>query len=294
MKAHPLILTVLAAWPACDLQASVYLSDFSGLPVNGALEGVDGWQQNGPNDTDGTTVYPLAFGSMIGEDPAAAVGGFYVTDPPNPNEEFHAYHALSLLASRQLTLTMNFAINDSTGFDPNGIGYGEPGFDGSGIIYGQERNSFRIGLHNTLDDEFFALVFDPVVGDPDPNASLDDVWNVSWSTGGVKSTVMAIYESQLYSLTMSFIPDGDDVDFSFSVAGLNTATTGGTLIGLSDEEITEIQVGISPTYSSVTESQQLGTNHIVFNNIVAIPEPSSLILAGSGVMALTVRRRRRD
>lgn len=293
MKSHPLILTALAIWPLSQLHASVYLSDFSGLSVNGALEGVDGWQQNEPNETDGTYVYPLAFGSLIGSNPAAAVGGYFLTDPPNPNTEFHAYHALSLQASRQLTLSMNFAINDSTGFDSNGIGYGEPGFDGSGTIYGQERNSFRIGLHNALNEEFFALVFDPVVGDPDPNASPDDAWNVSWSTGGVKTTVMGIYESQLHTLTMSFSPDGDDVDFSFSIAGLNTATTGGTLTGLSDEEITEIQVGISPTYSSVTDSQQLGTNHLVFNNLVVIPEPSSLMLAGSGVMALMVRRRRR-
>lgn len=292
MKPQPLILSALAALSTTGLHAAIYLSDFSGLPVNGALEGVDGWQQNGANDTDGSNVYPLAFGTLIGSDPAAAVGGYYVTDPPNPASEFHANHALSLLASRQFTFAMNFAINDSTGFDTNGIGYGEPGFDGSGTVYGLERNSFRIGLHNAADDEFFALVFDPVIADPDPNASTDDVWNVSWSTGGLKSTVMAIYESQLYGLSMTFNPDGDDVDFSFSITGINTATTGGTLVGLSDEEITDLQIGIMPTYSSVTDSPQLGTNLLVFNDIVAIPEPSAFALAGFGAFAFLTRRRR--
>lgn len=292
MKAHPLILMVLAAWPFSSLHASTYLSNFSGLSVNGALEGIDGWQQNAPNDNDGTYTYPLAFGSVIGSDPAAAVGGYFMTDPPSPTVEFHASHALSMLASRQLTFSMNFAINDSTGFDANGIGYGEVGFDGSGAVYGQERNSFRIGLHNAVGAEFFALVFDPVAGDPDPNVSPDDTWNISWSTGGVKTTVMGIYESQLHQLTMTFNPDGDDVDFSFSVTGSNTATTGGTLVGLADEEITELQVGISPIYSDVTLTPQFGTNHIVFNDVVAIPEPTSMILAGSGLLALLARRRR--
>jgi hypothetical protein len=293
MKTHPLLLMVLAALPAAQLHAAAYLSDFSGLPVDGVLEGVDGWQQNGANDSDGTYIYPLAFGSLIGTDPAAAVGGFYVTEPPNPAGEFHIFHTLTLPAAQQFTFSMNFALIDSSGFDENGIGYGEPGFNASGTIYGQERNSFRIGLHNAADGEYFSLIFDPVAGDPDPTVSPDDAWNVSWSTGGVKTTVMAVFESQLYGLTMNVVPNGDDVNFSFSLAGTNTATTGGTLIGMSDEEITQLQIGISPTYSSVTASPQLGTNLIIFNGVAAIPEPSSLALACCGLMTLLVRRRRR-
>ncbi len=274
MNHHRLFL-LIAGLCTLSSQGATYVSDFTGLGQGDPLQGVDGWGQNSPNYNDGFEDYPLAFGTLIDQNPAAAVGGYYDTVPP-VGGDFYAHHALSLSLANGVSYSMNMGIIDSAGFT-----VGEDDF-------GLERNRFRIGFANASGSELFALIFDPVPGDPDPNFSSNDIWNVSWSSGGNQSIpTMAIYEAQLYALNLQLTPNGADVNFGFSLTGANTVSAGGTLTGLASESIAQLQIGISET------NDAFGTNHIVFEGITAaIPEPSSFVILALSGVCLVLRRRR--
>jgi hypothetical protein len=274
MKYHRLTLLIVGL-STVSSQGATYVSNFTGLGQGAALQGVDGWGQNSPNYNDGFEDYPLAFGTMIDETPAGAVGGYYDTVPP-PGGRFYAYHSLSLSLMNTVSFSMRFGINDSAGFT-----VGEN-------VYGNERNSFSIGFTDSADSELFSIIFDPVPGDPDPTFSPGDIWNVSWSSGGNQSIpVMAIYETQLHTLNLTLTPSGADVNFNISLTASNTMSSAGTLIGLSSAEITQLQIGI------VEKDGAFGTNHLAFEGITAaIPEPSSFVILGFAGVCLTLRRRR--
>lgn len=269
--------------------AASYTSNFTGLGAGDPLAGIDGWTQNAVNEIFEGEVAPWAFGTQIsspgGLRPAAAIGGFYNTDPvlagdPPSATGFYASHTLSLVGG--MSFSMNLSIVDSDGFDIDGT------------IYGEERNTFRVGFfgsgNNSNPYEIFALVFDP---NPGTESGSNTSWNVSASSGGIKSTAaMAILESQLYGLTVSLTPNGADLDYAFSLAtDLNTANSNGSLTGLSSAAINELRVGIDPLNGP--NGDQYGTNHIVFEGVVAaIPEPSSLMLLAAAAGGMAFRRRR--
>jgi hypothetical protein len=260
-------------------QAASYTSDFSGLSVGGSLAGVDGWQQSEANYSEDGSDYPWAFGTEIQpltgpNRPAAAVGGYYNTDPAVAGR-FYASHTISLTPG--MLFSLNFAMIDSKSFE-----FG-------GAFFGGERNSFQVGFYDGV-YEVFSLVFDPNVDPDEPNAELNpnDTWNVSASSGGIKSTAsMAILESQVYGLKLSLVPNGANLDYRFSLTGNNTLSSSGSLGGLAMAEINELRVGIDPL------GDQYGTNHLVFEGATeVIPEPSSLFLLAAAAGGMALRRRR--
>lgn len=280
MKPTCFITSAVLGLSLLSASAASYTSNFAGLGAGDSLDGFDGWTQSEANYSDVDGTIPWAFGNAFstpdGPRPAAAVGGYYNTDPAVAGS-FYASHTLSLVGA--MAFTMNLAIVDS-----------DYGFVIDDITYGEERNTFRVGFFGSDSSEIFALVFDPNAG---TESGSNTSWNVSASSGGIKSTAtMAILESQLYGLTVSLTPNGADLDYAFSLASdLNTANSSGSLTGLASSAINELRVGIDPLNGP--NGDQYGTNHIVFDGVVAaIPEPSSLLLLAAAAGGMAFRRRR--
>lgn len=278
MKPFSLFVTAIWTLAASHAYSAVYVSDFSSLGVGDTLEGIDGWTQSETTFSEGGIEYPWAFGTQIIVDevlrPAAAVGGYYNTIPAAAGG-FYAARTISL--SQALVFNMRLAINDS---DP---------FEFEGDLYGAARNSFEVGFYNG-GNQIFSLIFDPNVDPDEPNPLVNefDTWNVSASSGGVKSSAsMAIFESQLYTMNLTLTPNGADIDYFFSLSSDNTPSSSGTLAGLAGFSLDQLRIGITP------ESGEYGTNHLVFEGIaVAVPEPSSFLLLTMAVGGMALRRRR--
>jgi len=280
-------LLTLAAIGFCTGSAHAatysYSSDFSGLAEGGSLAGVDGWTQNEANYSDVNGVSPWAFGLLMSGTPAAAIGGYYNTDPTMaPDGKFIASHTLEFTDG--MIFNMNFAIVDSEGFT-----VGED-------LLGTERNSFRVGFKNG-GSEVFGLVFTPEY-DEDPLNNPADTWSVTASSGGklrtstngsggLVSATSAIIEAGPYKLSLSLLPDGADLKYRFTMSSvINSQSFTGRLPGFTGA-IDQLEIGIDP------EASQYGTNHFVLNGIVAIvPEPSSLLLVGAALGGFALRRRR--
>lgn len=283
MKASQFPVFLLLAVSALPLHAATYSSDFTSLAPGDPLQGVGGWQQSAPNYD---TIYPRAFGTQIqigsSTAPAAAVGGYYDTEPPEGQTYFCAFHSLDLGLQTGASFSTNFALVDSEGYDVDGT------------LYGAERNPFQITLRNAANAELFSVIFDPVAGEsPDPTASANDAWNVSWSSGGIKSIpIAAVFESALYGLNIQFIPVGSDLNFSLGMNGTNSFSYSGTLTGLASSSVSQVEFGIHAVDSDSVGTPQFGTNHIVFQGITMVPEPSTAFLAGGAALLLALRRRR--
>ncbi len=172
---------------------------------------------------------------------------------------------------------MNLAMIDSEAYEVDGV------------FYGGGRNSFHIGFYDGT-AEVFALVFDPNVDEDEPDSEINpnDSWNVSASSGGIKSTAsMAVVEAALYSLTISLTPNGANLDYAFSLTSNTSGSSSGTLNGLGSAAISQMRIGIDPL------AGEYGTNHLVFDGITAaVPEPSSLLLLGAAAGTIALRRRR--
>lgn len=267
-------------------QAAVYTMNLGAAPGQSPIDGVDGWVQSEANFVDGE-VYPRSFVHQIGSSSALALGGYYDSEPPTVGSGVSVSRQLTSLGLNYSTLSLDFTIQDSITSYPD-------------LVPGDvDRNRFSIGFFDNSGDELINLVFSPNSQSTDPSGATNASWNMIVSSGGVGGAAFgAVLEGSLtlggvYSLSLVTVPSATAgaIDYNLSiVSGLNTQNTSGTLAGLAGEQIDRLKIGWE---SAGTEVDGLGSNFIALNNVVvAVPEPSGLVLCLISSLPLFMRRRR--
>lgn len=277
--------TILLLASLSSVEAAVYTMNLGSAPGQSPIDGVDGWVQSEPNFDDGE-VYPRSFVHQIGSSSALALGGYYDSEPPSAGSGVSVSRQLTSLGLNYSTLSLDFTIQDSITSYPDSF----PG--------DVDRNRFSIGFFDNSGDELINLVFSPNSQDVDPSGT-GASWNMFVSSGGVGGTAFgAVLEGDpllggVYSLSLITVPSATigAVDYSIVVAsGVNTFTNSGTLAGLAGAQIDRLTIGWE---EAGTEVDGLGSNFIALNNVVvAVPEPSGLLLCLVSALPLVVRRRR--
>ena len=281
------LTSILLFGTLASSQAAVYTMNLGAAPGQSPIDGVDGWVQSEPNYVGGGEVYPRSFVHQIGSSSALALGGYYDSEPPTVGSGVSVSRQLTSLGLNYSTLSLDFTIQDSITSYPD-------------LVPGDvDRNRFSIGFFDNSGDELINLVFSPNSQSTDPSGATNASWNMSVSSGGVGGSAFgAVLEGSLtlggvYSLSLVTVPSATAgaIDYNLSIAsGLNTQNTSGTLAGLAGEQIDRLKIGWK---SAGTEVDGLGSNFIALNNVVvAVPEPSGLVLCLISSLPLFMRRRR--
>ncbi len=245
-------------------QGAAFFDDFSGLTPGTPgqdLNTYNGWTQSEPNPISGTE--PLAWGQTVGGTNGFGLGAGYGAPT---NDPFSASHGLSLgFANSALTTT--FVVVDSDALFP-------------------DRNDYSIGIFNGSGVSLFRLDI-TATGQPGPGTA-DDQWNVAWNSGASNNAAFAgVIEDGLYDLTVNFVPNGANIDFTLTLSGgVNSFGAIGTLTGLAAQTVTEYRVS-----SLIGTGSDWGNGFIGIKG-VGVPEPSSaLLFVGLGALGLARRRR---
>jgi hypothetical protein len=153
----------------------------------------------------------------------------------------------------------------------------------------EARDTFGFRLENGSGSNLFSFFLIPYAQSSFPESNIN--LNVfAYSTGvGAPISVLpgwVAVEGNSYTFDVQFAPSGpNDVSFVGSVGG---QTFGGVLTNLAGENIGRL----GAFWNTLNGKDAPGSNYLLFDNIVLIPEPSSLLLGLMSVWFAFARRRR--
>jgi hypothetical protein len=274
MKPYPFIVFSTAFVCLLHSPASAFVTTFpvgTYTPLGSEVAGKEDWTISDPGSDLNSDTNPdgfLSFVTSLAGSRAAAIGGVYnIPEATLPTTVFLSHGAPAPLQYTSFSTDFAIASSDEE----------FPGRDGFGF-------SFRdVGNNNLLT---ISLV---------PVASVDnDAYQVRYTIGAnaqqnamdVNDDPMFIYHNGLYSLDLLFTPNGANPTFSATITGTNSQTFSDVATGLGSSNISRFgaEWNVLPG--------QAGTNHLVFDNVSLIPEPSSALLIALTGLGFVTRRRR--
>ncbi|MGD7654287.1 MAG: PEP-CTERM sorting domain-containing protein [Verrucomicrobiales bacterium] len=247
--------------------AAVYTEDFSSFGTVGSqLAPGGGWTVNealGGSTEPG----PMTFVSSLGSTTygkSGAIGGA-MDEPPASATTIVLSHAAATNVD-VLGFSVDFAIAGDIDY-PERDDFAFSFLDSSGD------NVFTIGFEN-LGDTSTKFLVSYTVGSGTEMSLLDDL-----------GQEMYIDIDGLYSLSFQFEANGSDPTFTGSLGvGAFATSFSGTATGIGGEDIAD--------FAAVWDIEGGGGNHLIFDNVVVIPEPASMLMLGLSGIALMRRRRR--
>lgn len=220
------------------------------------LDGQDGWEVSGTSLPDIAFVEDL---TVISGQQSAALGGAF--GPVLPDNAIAVSHPVSFDLGGTL-LKVDFMVMQS-----------------SVALVGQD-DAFGFGLESTG----FSVMFEPMGG------TLEVAHYDGATRTAVPSTALSYSDQGMqvpYNLTVRFEEEKGGADASFEAiitgGGGSPIEFGGTLAGRGATVVS----GVSAHFEVIGD----GDNTLVFDNLVVVPEPHSLVLCFLGAGLLFRRRR---
>ena len=259
---------------------SSYVMDLSGYsaetPDSG--DGADGWVQSEP---DVPVDAPRSFITEFGSGNGLSLGGYYNTAAPS-GSGIALSRSFSTLSTTGTSLTLDFSITDSE------------------TLWDTDRNTFTISLTDVSGMEKLGLVFVASEQSSDPDADNDATWDVYLSVLGTVSSSSFSNVSEtnagtgIYSLDLTTAPTSTvglvNYEVGISNGEVRVSTSGSFNDGLGGT----IEVLKFGWETQGDEVDGLGGNVMTIGNaVVAVPEPSGVLLLTSGIFVMALRRKRR-
>ena len=259
--------------------AASYSTNFENYNLTNLASQNKGWVINDPTSGVAVGANTSGWNPAFGFGTRAASLGFVA---PVQQSTVYVSHPASvpLVGNGYTTFSVMFNIVDSD------TAWG----DGA-----ESRDVFGFRLADGSGNNMFSLFLTPTAQVANPE-NVTAFHNYSWSTGnGPQIAALAppdpnypvrlsAKEGSYYTVTISFITSGDDVNFT---GNINGDVFGGTLPGLAGDSVEHIGAFMTPTIPL-----NPGSNQLIFDNISMVPETSSALLGLLGASLALVRRRR--
>lgn len=257
MKIPPYFLSLVGVVSALvgPLNAEVFLYDFESQAVDDRFDGdVSGWSQDTANPEAFGTVFPLGYVSTVafggpGSDTNAGFLGTYRGNTPDNSSTTLTGDLSSLGASiPSSAISLNLGIlDDST--DPFGT-----------------RDVFSVVLLNASNTEAARI-------DLIPDTLDNTLWNVSIGVNGNPTTTTSSSLGAGFGYQIAFEFDDSETNFLY-----RSSVSGGSYVGLGSlDPVTSGSLGAIQLAHHPQGVPGTSANALVFDNIAAIPEPSSAL-----------------
>lgn len=252
-------LPVLLASASISLAAN-FSTGFEAPEYNPAneLAGQNGWALDSADATTADASFFVNPYTRPGaSNTAGALGGLFADPTPANLRLSHSVNNPLV----QTTTSVDFAIISSSLANPG-------------------RDTFGFSFYNGTGANLLTVLFEP---------GANNLMDIKWSTGGSasNSTGWAVSYEGPYSLNVAFADDGGgNASFTASVTGTNVFNFNGSLGGLAAQDIASFGVNFNKNAAAA------GDNYIIFDNVAAVPEPSTSLFA-LGALAMGFSRRRR-
>jgi hypothetical protein len=255
---NKLTYVIVASSLACSVNASVFLNEqFETYIAGSNMNGQGGWTvSNGLGGVDAVVIADSY--TWDGTNGSATIGGIVPDNVLLPTTLSHAVSLpLQTETSHVTTVRFELAFTES-----------------SDVL---KRNSFSVAV-DTDAGNLLTVSFAP----------LGAGYGITWSSAFATGSFLGVFsESQPTEFTMTTYNDGGTMKYSLSNVGV-PVVTGGTLGG--GALPTTLINNISATWNGNSAGGP-GDGSFTIDRVVAIPEPSSVLLLGLSALGFIRRKR---
>ncbi|MEI7912220.1 MAG: PEP-CTERM sorting domain-containing protein [Verrucomicrobiota bacterium] len=250
-----------------NAQAAVYSTGFESFPNGGDVAGHESWTINDPTanlSTVATWVRPTTSSKAA----SLGFGDFGYQTTMATVDLAHAYGEPVVTTDNiGSSISFDLGLVDST--NTNAV-----------------RDTFGIALRTSTGNNIFSVTFTPTSQSATPD-SATAIWAVSYTVGASApvSTGYGAEEGGPYLFNLTFSPNGATTNFNLSVD--NGRWSGSTAFAPN-----QVIDSYHMTWTPTNGIGNAGSNAIIIDNLVMVPEASTSLLLCLAGASLVARRRR--